>query len=65
MEGKWRLRTYNSTIHSSLKKAKSHCTKVGNCFGVEVGATAGEFNSVTFPIRLIKGGDFYIHKKEN
>ena len=67
LDGKWETKEGSLKSHSSLLKAKRHCSNEGKCFGIEVNAIGGAVYSINFPIRLIQQqqGDYYIHKKEH
>ena len=71
LDGKWEIAGMGSDIrHSSLLKAKRHCSNEGKCFGIMVHASFGDVYLMNFPIRLRQIGNIYynykhFHKKEN
>ena len=72
LDGQWKYNGIDgqrySRVHSTLLKAKQHCSHRGKCFGLMVDSNSGSVRSINFPIRLSNGyyvNDWYIHKKEN
>ena len=74
LDGKWAVAgdDYKHTLHSSLLKAKQHCSNGGKCFGIMVWRGSwgyGSVYSINFPIRLSdnyhKIPNWHIYKKEN
>ena len=62
--GKWGVGASVSTYHSSLLVAKRSCLSRENCFGVRFDSINGKVYSITFPVRMEPGGNWFMHKKE-
>ena len=64
IEGLWHVYRKNHKYHSTFLKAKRYCTTAGNCFGIGISSVSGVIVTFDFPVSLLKGGVFNVHKKE-